>query len=72
MESGKGTDDYWFFKDNNMNGSKKHFVYIRIPIIPLETQEKIIKAYELNEEHYNLVKQKRDNFLKDILDFDRL
>ena len=72
LESGKGTEDYWFFKDNNMNGSKKHFVYIRIPIIPLETQEKIIKAYELNEEHYNLVKQKRDNFLKDILDYDRL
>ena len=70
--SGKGTEEYDFFESENICASKKDFIYIRIPDISLETQEKIIQAYELNEEHYNLVKKSRDNFRKNILDYEKV
>ena len=72
LQSGKGIEEYHFFTHANICGSQKDFIYIRIPEIPLEIQEKIIKVYELNEEHYKLVKQSRDNFRKDILDYEKL
>lgn len=72
LQSGKGMEEYHFFTHANICGSQKDFIYIRIPEIPLEIQEKIIKVYELNEEHYKLVKQSRDNFRKDILDYEKL
>lgn len=50
----------------------KRFVYIRIPVVNIEKQQKIIEAYELNEEHYNLVKQSRDTFMKNILDYEKI
>lgn len=72
LQSGKGMEEYHFFTHANICSSQKDFIYIRIPEIPLEIQEKIIKVYELNEEHYKLVKQSRDNFRKDILDYEKL
>ena len=72
LQTDMGMEEYEFFKNENLCGSKKDFIYIRIPIIPLETQKKIVKAYELNEEHYNLVKQSRDNFRKNILEYDKI
>ncbi len=46
--------------------------YMRIPLIDIQTQEQIIKAYELNEEHYRLVKKSRDYFKNNILDYEKV
>ena len=71
LDSDKGKEEFNYFK-NGFGYIPWDFIYIRIPVVPIETQEKIIEAYELNEEHYNLVKQSRDNFLKNILDYEKV
>lgn len=71
LDSDKGKDEFDYFK-NGFGYIPTDFIYIRIPVVPVKTQEKIIEAYELNEEHYNLVKQSRDNFMKNILSYEKV
>ena len=78
LDSEPGIEDFNYFSHDLLDWNSferdyyRRFIYIRIPVVNIEVQEKIIEAYELNEEHYNLVKQSRDNFMKNILDYEKV
>lgn len=84
LNSDMGKEEHNYFKDSFGFSHAKgalfysdyntinEFICMRIPLVDIETQKKIIDAYELNEEHYKLVKESRDNFRKNILDYEKV
>lgn len=83
LDSDKGKEEYNFFKEGfgfekldsryvqSGYTTRAEFIYMRIPLVGIETQKKIIKAYELNNEHYDLVKKSKDYFKSNILNYEK-
>ena len=84
LDSEKGKEEYNFLKNGfgyenldiryiqSQYTTRCEFLYMRIPLVDIETQKNVIKAFELNEEHYNLVKKSRDNFKSNILNYEKV